>query len=118
MIQELVVRVFVTRNYAHLEHWRVKSGYTHETLGVFYDDVIEKLDAFVEASIATFEQFEVSEIQSAPKIKKISDRLEEDLVWISENRNKLVKKISALDNLLQDLEDTYLRTLFKLKNLS
>ena len=50
MIEELVARVFKTRNQAHLSHWKTKSFAEHQALGSFYDDVIDTLDKLVEAT--------------------------------------------------------------------
>lgn len=49
MIEELISRIFKTRNQAHLSHWKTKSFSEHKALGSFYDDVIDKLDDLVEA---------------------------------------------------------------------
>jgi len=42
MIEELIARVFGTRNAAHLAHWKEASGYRHETLAAFYEGVYLK----------------------------------------------------------------------------
>lgn len=118
MIEELVAKVFATRNAAHIEHWRIKSGYNHETLGTFYEDVIENLDSVVEANIAIFGQVSIGSLPAQPKVSDIVSHLEDDLVWIGKNRKDLGGKVPAIDNLLQGLEDVYITALFKLKNLS
>ncbi len=118
MIEELICRVFATRNAAHIEHWRVKSGYIHEALGGFYEEVIEKLDSVVEANIALFGQISVGAIPAQPKCGNIVSHLEDDLVWIGQNRQKIGAKVQAIDNMIQDLEGVYIGALFKLKSLS
>lgn len=118
MIEELIARIFATRNAAHLEHWRIKSGYNHETLGSFYTSVIGKLDRVVEANIALFGQVSVGTLPAQPKVLNIIAHLEDDLMWIGQNRKQLGGKVPAIDNMLQDLEGIYIDALFKLKNLS
>jgi hypothetical protein len=49
MIEELVAKVFRTRNQAHLSHWKTKSYAEHQALGSFYDDIIDTTDKLVEA---------------------------------------------------------------------
>ena len=49
MVAELVDRVFDDRDEAHREHWNTRSYAAHVALGDFYDAVIDKIDAFVEA---------------------------------------------------------------------
>ena len=48
MIEELISKVFCTRNCAHLAHWASDSYAEHEALGSFYGDIIDILDNFVE----------------------------------------------------------------------
>lgn len=55
MIEELIARVFGTRNAAHLAHWKEASGYRHETLAAFYGDVLDALDKLVEAYQGAFD---------------------------------------------------------------
>lgn len=103
MIEQLIALVFATRNAAHLAHWRTKSFSQHMALNEFYDDVLEVLDNMVELA--------------QPAVKDILDRLEADMVWISENRTKITGKLPALDNMLQELEGVYLKAIYKLRNL-
>ena len=44
--------------------------------------------------------------------------LKEDADWMEENREELTKGVNALGNLLDNIVDLYLRTLYKLENLS
>jgi hypothetical protein len=118
MIEELIARVFAIRNAAHLAHWKIKSGYNHETLGTFYDEVIEKADRIVEANIAIFEAEVPDGLPALKPVKDIVVQMEDDLLWIGKNRKELGGKVPAIDNMLQDLEGTYIDALFKLKNLS
>ena len=48
MIEELISKVFCTRNCAHLAHWKSDSYAEHTALGEFYDSVIDIIDNFVE----------------------------------------------------------------------
>jgi len=118
MIEELIARVFASRNAAHLAHWKETSGFRHETLGAFYDDVITAVDDIVEAHQGAFDLVEVGALAKQPKVEKIIDLLEEDLVWINKNRKALTQGLPALDNLLQGLEGLYLGTLYKLRKLA
>lgn len=117
MIEELVARVFASRNAAHLAHWKETSGFRHETLGAFYDDVIGAIDDIVEAHQGAFDLIDVSGLPKQPKVDDIVELLEDDMVFISENRKKITSGLPAIDNLLQGLEHIYLRTLYKLRKL-
>lgn len=118
MIADLVTRVFATRNAVHLEHWRIRSGYLHDVLGGLYDDLIDKLDRVVESNIALFESELPDSLPAQKPVKDITAHLEDDLMWIGQNRKQLGGKVPAIDNMLQDFEGVYIDALFKLKNLS
>lgn len=116
MIEQLIARIFATRNAAHLAHWKESSGYRHETLAEFYDNLLDAIDKLVEAHQGAFDLVGDVDLEPA-KVKDMVKRLEEDMVWISENRAKVTGKLQALDNILQELEGVYLKALYKLRNL-
>jgi hypothetical protein len=121
MIEQLISRVFATRNAAHLTHWRTKSYAQHVALNEFYDDALDALDTLVEGHQGAFDL--IGEVPSSTAkvdgaVKTIIKRLEEDLVWINDNRAKITEGLPSLDNMLQDMEGVYLKALYKLRNLS
>lgn len=121
MIEELVSRVFAARNAAHLQHWRTNSFSQHMALNEFYDSVIDGIDSIVEAYQGAFELLSIDELPDHKKYNDITDiikMMEDDLIWIGKNRAKITKGLPAIDNLVQGLEDSYLKALYKLKNLA
>lgn len=118
MMEELIARVFATRNAAHIEHWKTKNFAKHSALGSFYDSLIDNIDSIVEAHQGAFGLVSVGAMDKQPKVSDIVSHLEDDLLWIGEHRSKITSGVPAIDNLLQDLEGTYLSALYKLKNLS
>ena len=58
MIEDLIARVFCTRNCAHLAHWASDSYAEHEALGSFYEDIIDILDNFVEVYQGNYKKVE------------------------------------------------------------
>jgi len=119
MIEELISRVFYARNVAHFEHWRAKgdgSYAKHKTLGRFYDDVIDAIDKLVEAYQGAFEL--IGNIP-APKVSErdVLKLLEADAAWIEEHHEELCKGNRAVGNLVDGVTDTYLTTIYKLRNL-
>lgn len=111
MIESLVAKVFDTRNKAHIQHWKETSGFAHETLGSFYEDSITGIDDVVEAYQGVFDLISIDGVDDIVK------QLEEDLLFIGQNRKEITKGLPAIDNLLQELEHTYMKTLYKLKRL-
>ncbi len=117
MIEELVQRAFAARNAAHLAHWRTKSYAQHVALGDFYDGIVGAIDDIVENYQGVFDLIFVKDLPET-KQKDIIKQLEDDLVWINKNRKEICKGLPALDNLLQSLESCYMKTIYKLNNLS
>lgn len=117
MVEELVARVFAARNIAHLEHWKTKSYAKHMALGSFYDDVIEALDAFIEAH-----QGMNGIIGDVPRmfpsgIKDVAKFLVSEVEWIESNREELTGNSGSLGNLLDSVSGIYMTTIYKLENL-
>lgn len=117
MIEELVCRVFSTRNAAHLAHWKSKSYSQHMALGSFYDDVIEEIDTIVEVYQGNFGLIGDVEIDCKGPAD-ITKRLREDAGWIAVNRAKISKGLTPVDNLIDGLLETYFQTIYKLQNLA
>lgn len=118
MIEELVARVFKTRNQAHLAHWKTKSYAEHKALGNFYEGVIDTLDKLVETcqgSKGIIGHVDLAcKDESVDIIKAITD----DANWIAKNRAKIAHNVTAIENIVDELVGLHLTTLYKLKNLS
>lgn len=113
MIEKLISRVFKVRNAAHVRHWKTNSFAQHEALGDFYEGIIGTLDRYVEAHQGLF-----GLIKDVPEdTKDAVEALRADLVWLSENRNKVSNGVPALENIFDELTALYLKTLYKLENL-
>jgi hypothetical protein len=116
LIEQLISRVFYTRNVAHWIHWRTKSYSEHKALGSFYEDVLEALDDLVEAYQGAYEL--VGNIPAPdPNVPEILEHLENEAKWIEENHEKICKGNRAVANLIDALSSVYLSTIYKLRNL-
>lgn len=116
MIEDLIARVFLTRNLVHLEHWRTQSFSQHMALGEFYDNVVESIDTIVEAYQGAFEL--VGPVPVLPPYTgTMLDHLEEEVDWIEVNRDKISKRQTAVANLVDALIEDYLKVIYKLRNL-
>jgi hypothetical protein len=118
IVAEFVGRTFATRNAAQIVHWRTKSYAEHIATGSFYDGLVDALDAFVEAHQGAFGLVDIKTMPEQKKVSKFIDHLEEDLLWIGKNRQKLCGGLPSLDNLIQGIEGLYLSTIYKIKNLA
>jgi hypothetical protein len=117
MIEELVSKVFSARNASHLAHWATKSYAEHQALGAFYDDVIDAIDSIVEAYQGRFGLIDVMELENQVG-QDIIEVLRENMDWIEDNRQAISGGVTAIENLIDGLSDIYLRTVYKLENLS
>ena len=117
MIEELVEKVFAARNEAHVAHWATKSFAEHMALGQFYDEAVDAIDAIVEAYQGSFGLIEVKKLETDLE-KDILYWLNKDVKWIEENREEIAGGVRAIENLIDSLSDLYLKTIYKLENLS
>lgn len=115
MVEELISRVFATRNCAHLSHWSTKSYAEHQALGEFYDGVIDIVDNFVECYQGNFGL--VGKVKLSADTGDVLKCLKDDAVWIDKNSSKITDEVEALENILQELTALYLKTIYKLQFL-
>ena len=119
MIEQLISRVFYARNVAHFEHWRATgtgSFAKHMALGSFYDDIIEAIDDLVEAYQGAFDLIGNIPAPETPT-GDVLKLLEGDADWIEENHEDICLGNRAVGNLVDTVTDTYLSTIYKLRNL-
>jgi hypothetical protein len=119
MIEQLISRVFYTRNAAHLAHWKTKSYAQHVALGTFYDGLIDTIDQLVEAYQGFFDLISMVPPKPGELLPKdIITYISEEADWIDANRSKIAEDNSALENIIDELSGLYMSTLYKLRNLS
>lgn len=110
MLEEFIKRQFKVRDAAQRAHWTTDSGFQHETLGGFYDEIASQTDTFVEAYVAA-----TREKPESPEA--IAEKIRSEMMWLAKNREELAKQIPALENIIDEVSKLYLDTLFKLENL-
>lgn len=118
MIEQLIAKVFEARNATHLEHWRTKSYAAHKALGGFYESAIDLIDELVEAYQGNFGIIgkvpDVGQTHNEDCIKCLNDQV----TWIAEHRSHIAQDVDALENIVDEITGLYLKTLYKLENLS
>lgn len=116
MIEELIGRVFATRNAVHLAHWKTNSYAQHMALGAFYDDLIDKIDTIVEMYQGAFDL--VDKVPT-PQVSasNILAHLNSEVEWIETHLEELSEGVKAIENALQDLSGSYYSTIYKLTHL-
>jgi hypothetical protein len=117
MIEELISRVFATRNAAHLKHWSTKSFAEHEALGGFYEGIIDHIDEIIELYQGAFGLVDGATVTSKVT-SDVTAHIAKEAKWMQEHREELSKGACAIENKLDELVALYLRTYYKLTNLS
>lgn len=112
MIEELVSRVFATRNALHLKHWATTSYAAHVALGELYDGIIDKLDEVVEIYQGAVEM--IGDVEPATVKDDIIAHIRDEADWIEENMEEISAGTKAVENVLQDLSGIYYRAIYKL----
>ena len=116
MIEELIAKVFAAREAAHLEHWRTKSYAQHQALGEFYEGIIGQIDELVECYQGNFGI--IGDVKPVRAEGDVLSMLSRDVGWIGKHREKIAGGVDALENIVDGISALYLRTIYKLENLS
>lgn len=112
MIEELVSRVFATRNALHLKHWATTSYAAHVALGELYDGIIDKLDNIVEVYQGAVDI--IGDVKPATVKGELVDHLRDEADWIETNMEEISAGTKAVENALQDLTGLYYTAIYKL----
>ncbi len=115
MIEELISRVFATRNIAHLEHWKTKSYSDHVALGDLYDGLIDEIDNIVETYQGFFGLVNIKSIEFV-NTNDVLSHLKEESEWIEVNRDVISNGVNAVANLIDGLSGLYLKIINRLEN--
>ena len=116
-INELVERVFTTRNLVHFAHWNTSSYASHSALGDLYDGIVSATDDIVENYQGEFGLLSGLETECAKLEKDIIEYILEDATWLRANQDKIARGSKAISSLIDILVAAYNKTLYKLKNL-
>jgi len=116
---DFVGTLFLARDVAHSVHLNTRSFSKHMALNTFYDSIIDHADAFAEAYQGRHGLIGPISLMSAKKTTNIIEFLESSLADIEDMRYKVVKKEdTSLQQLIDNVVELYLTTLYKLKFLA
>jgi hypothetical protein len=115
-IQQFIGLLFAARDYAHKQHLQTDSFAEHMALGAFYDEVITLADALAEAWMGR-NLAKIGEIPTitAPKGQPLAV-LKRLLDVVQETRD-FVKDDSVLSNIVDEIEQLFSSTIYKIKFL-
>ena len=111
--------LFLARDVAHSVHLNTRSFSKHDALNIFYARIVGAADDFAEAYQGRHGLIGPITLHSAKKTSNIIEFLESSLAEIEEVRYKVADKTdSSLQQLIDNIVEIYLRTLYKLKYLA
>lgn len=116
---DFVGTLFLARDVAHSVHLNTRSFSKHMALNTFYDEIIEHADAFAEAYQGRHGLIGPISLMSAKKNGNITEFLQDSLADIEKMRYEVCDKSdSSLQQLIDNIVELYLTTLYKLKFLA
>ena len=111
--------LFLARDVAHSVHLNTRSFSKHMALNIFYDRIIGAADDFAESYQGRHGLIGPITLHSAKKTANIIEFLESQLADIEAARYDVVPKTdSSLQQLIDNIVELYLTTLYKLKFLA
>jgi hypothetical protein len=116
---EFIGLLFLARDVTHSVHLNTRSYSKHIALGIFYDRIIGAADDFAEAYQGRHGLIGPISLHSAKKTTNVIEFLEDSLKEIEDARYKVCDKDdSTLQQLIDNIIEVYLRTLYKLRFLA
>jgi hypothetical protein len=116
---QLMGLLFLGRNVAHSVHLNTRSYSKHVALNTFYDSVIDHADAFAEAYQGRHGLIGPIAIPAAKKTTNIIEFLQTQLDEIEKGRYEVCDKAdSSIQQLIDNIVELYLTTLYKLRFLA
>jgi DUF1680 family protein len=116
---DFVGMLFLARDVTHSVHLNTRSYSKHVALNIFYDRIIGAADDFAEAYQGRHGLLGPITLQSAKKTTNVIEFLEDSLKQIEAGRYEVCDKSdSSLQQLIDNIIEIYLRTLYKLRFLA
>lgn len=116
---DFVGMLFLARDVAHSVHLNTRSYAKHVALNAFYDGIVDHADAFAEAYQGRHGLIGPISLMSAKKTTNIIEFLEDQLAEIESMRYDVCEKTdTSLQQLIDNIVELYLTTLYKLKFLA
>lgn len=118
-IADFVGNLFLARDVAHSVHLNTRSFAKHSALNTFYDEIVGLADRFAEAYQGRNGLIGPISLMSAKKTANVVEFLQDSLDEIEKTRYDVCEKTdTALQNLIDEIVELYLSTLYKLKFLA
>ena len=116
---EFIGLLFLARDVTHSVHLNTRSYSKHVALNIFYDRIVGAADDFAEAYQGRHGLIGPITLHSVKKTNNVIEFMEDSLKQIEDARYEVCDKSdSSLQQLIDNIIEVYLRTLYKLKFLA
>ena len=116
---EFIGLLFLARDVTHSVHLNTRSYAKHVALNIFYDRIVGAADDFAEAYQGRHGLIGPITLHPVKKTNNVIEFLEDSLKQIEDARYEVCDKSdSSLQQLIDNIVEVYLRTLYKLKFLA
>ena len=116
---EFIGLLFLARDVTHSVHLNTRSYSKHKALNIFYERIVGVADDFAETYQGRYGLIGPISLHSAKKTTNVIEFLEDSLKEIEDARYKVCDKDdSTLQQLIDNIIEVYLRTLYKLRFLA
>jgi len=117
--EKFIGALFLARDVTHSVHLNTRSYSKHKALQKFYENIIDRADAFAEAYQGRHGLIGPISLMSAKKTANVVEFLEDQLAELEAMRYDVCDKADApLQNLIDGIIELYLSTLYKLRFLA
>lgn len=107
--------MFMSRTYSHMAHLKTKSFAKHKALNEFYDGIVDMADTLAEAAQGKFGRLDIPYVDMKGDVNDPIKGLETHLTML-ENLGKKCEE-PYLQNIFQEIQAMYYKTLYLLKEL-
>jgi hypothetical protein len=116
---DFVGMLFLARDVTHSVHLNTRSYAKHKALQKFYENIIDLADAFAEAYQGRHGLMGPISLMSAKKTTNVIEFLQDQLDELEKVRYEVCDKSdSSLQQLIDNIVELYLTTLYKLRFLA
>ena len=116
---DFVGLLFLARDVTYSVHLNTRSYSKHVALNIFYDRIIGAADDFAEAYQGRHGLIGPITLHSAQKTSNVIEFLQDSLAQIEASRYEICDKTdTSLQQLIDNIVEIYLRTLYKLRFLA
>jgi hypothetical protein len=115
-IAKMIGILFMSRTYSHMCHLKTSSYSKHKALNAFYEEVVELTDTLAEASQGKYGKLDIPYVPLKGDVNDPIEGLKSHMAMIGNLKKKC--DTPFIDNIIQEIEALYSKTLYLMKELS